>query len=655
MFATCMLALLLASQKPTDLNVVPLESLDLSAVRQSEGRPMKDLSVDGQPLKLGDTTYDHGVGVQAESYFRLKLEKRGRSFHALVGLNRGTQRSWGAVRFWIEGDGKILARSQVLTPRSAPEEIKADLNGVDVATLVCAASGFGIGGDHGDWVNAEFTMNPGAVPVPLAYPDEKPVILTPPSGPKPRFTGPRVFGVRPGHPIVFGVTATGDRPMTFLAANLPEGVQIDPKSGMLSGKLERPGKYSLRLTARNSKGYAQQSFQIVVGEKLALTPPMGWNSWNSWGGQVTGDEVQAAAKAMAAKLRDHGWLYVNIDDTWQGVRGGPYNAIIPNKKFPDMAGLVATIHSLGLKAGIYSTPWMGSYAGHIGGSADNADGTYPWLANADDTGFSRDALRAHRFGSVSFADRDVKQYVDWGFDYLKYDWNPIDIPHTQEAYGLLRNSGRDVVLSLSNDAPYANGAALGEYSQAWRTSGDMSDTWGAVKANAFSLNKWAKFQGPGHWDDEDMLVVGQVTLGDKMHASRLTPDEQYLHISQWCMLGSPLLIGCDLDNLDPFTLNLLTNDEVLDIDQDPLGVMAKPLRQTDSEQVWVKPLIDGGHAVGLYNTSEDPRTIKVSWMQLRLKGASHNVRDLWRQKDLGRKDRLEVVVPRHGVVLLKVS
>ena len=655
--------------------VTQLDDLDLSAARQTVGRPMKDLSSGGHPLTLGGKTYSHGVGVQAESYMRYRLNGQYTTFEATVGLDEESGRSWGSgVRFWIDGDGKILAHTGILDRNTGPQVIKANLAGVNLVTLVCAAGVFGIHGDHGDWADAVFIatkkmdprlrVNPAStasslsnssqppLPTPVAYPTEERTILTPPPGPRPRFTGARVFGVRPGHPILFDVTTTGDKPMTFIAANLPPGVYLDGATGVLTGEVNQPGKYLIRLTARNAAGYAQRNFQLVVGEKLALTPPMGWNSWNSWGYQVTQDEVESSTKAMAAKLRDHGWVYVNIDDTWQGLRGGAHNGIMPDRKFPDMSGLVSSIHAAGLKAGIYSTPWMASYAGHIGGSADSADGTYPWTPGDD--GGSGDAGKYRRFGAVSLVDRDVKQFADWGFDYLKYDWNPIDVPHTKVAYDLLRNSGRDLVLSLSNGAHIEDGDGLAAESESWRTSGDMSDTWAAVRDNAFKLAKWARFQGPGHWNDEDMLVVGRVTLGESMHASHLTPNEQYLHISQWCMLASPLLIGCDLDHLDDFTLSLLTNDDVLDIDQDPLGVMAHPVRQTDAEQIWVKPLADGSHAVGLYNISEEARTIRVSWAELHLGGGTHWVRDLWQQKDLGRLPGIEAQVPRHGVVLLRV-
>jgi alpha-galactosidase len=635
--------------------VVRLEDLDLSVIRQTVNSPKKNLNTAGRPLKVAGKSYDRGVGTHAESYFRIELGGKGKSLKALVGLDDGGPGSWGTgVRFWIEGDGKILARSRPMRRRQAPQPIEADLTGVKAVTLVAVASGFGVLGDYADWLDAQITMADG-VPKPVALAPEPTEILTPKPSPKPRFTGPGVFGVRPGHPVLFSVTATGEKPIRFTAERLPGWLKLDSETGQLSGTPDAPGEHLVRVSAKNRRGVAHRTVKFVVGEAIALTPPMGWNSWNSWGWNVTQDQVLGSAKVMATTLRDHGWSYVNIDDTWQGKRGGPFNAIMPNKKFPDMKGLVDQIHSLGLKAGIYSTPWMTSYAGHIGGSTDNENGTYPWMDRADANQQTGNAGRYQHIAKFDFTDRDVQQFDDWGFDYLKYDWNPIDVPHTKIAFDLMRASKRDMVFSLSNSAPFENGEGLAKYSQLWRTSGDMSDTWGAIRANSFELARWAKFQGPGHWNDEDMLVIGRVTLGDAMHPSHLTPNEQYLHISQWCLLGSPLLIGCDLEHLDPFTLNLLTNDEVLDIDQDPFGAMAKPIRQNDAEQIWERPLADGAVAVGIFNVSEAPRVIGVTWQELGLSGRL-GVRDLWRQQNLGRASRsFKTVVPRHGVVLIKIK
>lgn len=634
--------------------IIPLQDLDLRHVLQSVGAARKDLAVSGKPLVVGGKSYAHGVGTHAESYIRLRLDGRARRFRALVGLDDGGERFWGTgIQFWIEGDGRTLAKSRVFRRGTPAEPIEADLKGVKTVTLVAVGAGFGLRGDEADWLDPQFDMIRG-VPRPERIRVEPPIVLTPKTGPQPRLTGAAIFGVRPGHPILHSVTATGERPMRFTATGLPPGAALNESTGELSGAVDAPGTYEVRVAARNAKGEASRTLRLVVGEAIALTPPMGWNSWNSFDWRVTQEQVVGAARVVSERLRDHGWLYVNVDDSWQGKRGGPDNAIQPNRKFPDMKGMVDAIHGYGLKAGIYSSPWMETYAGHIGGSAESAEGTYSWLARADDTQQGGGGGQFQKVGPVSFVPNDTRQFAAWGFDYLKYDWNPIDVPHTKEASDLMRASGRDIVFSLSNSARLGDAAGLARYSQLWRTSGDMSDTWGAIRQNSFEKADWAPFQGPGHWNDEDMLVVGRVSVGEELHPSRLSPNEQYVHISQWCLLGSPLLIGCDLSALDPFTLGLLTNDEVIDIDQDALGGMAKPVRQEDTEQVWAKTMEDGSVAVGLFNLSEDSARMSVSLKELGLRG-EHVVRDVWRQRDLARSAReVRATVPRHGVLLLRL-
>ncbi len=417
----------------------------------------------------------------------------------------------------------------------------------------------------------------------------KALILTPPVSDKPRINGPKIFGVRPGSPFLYAIPATGKRPLTFSADGLPDGVKLDPATGLISGKLTQPGEVKVVLRASNELGSIEKPFRIVVGDRIALTPPMGWNSWNCWGGEVSQEKVLSSARAMVAKgLRDHGWTYINIDDGWQGVRGGLHNAIQPNSKFPDMKALGDEIHKMGLKFGIYSTPWIISYEGHIGGYSDNPDGTYDWVKEGDHNEFyriSRDpaqydgkrkAIRKH--GAYSFVDKDVAQWAEWGIDYLKYDWVPNDIPHVKEMSDALRRSGRDIFYSLSNNAPYGSAPELAHYANAWRTTVDIQDNWESLVKIGFSQDRWAGYAGPGHWNDPDMLVVGHVGWGPKLHLTKLTPDEQYTEVSLWCLLSAPLLIGCDLAQGDDFTLGLLTNDEVLDINQDPLGRQAVQIR-----------------------------------------------------------------------------
>jgi len=479
-------------------------------------------------------------------------------------------------------------------------------------------------------------------------------IRTPKPLATPRINGPSVFGVRPGSPLLYRIPATGDQPMEFSVGGLPAGLQVDSKTGLITGSLNKPGEHIVTLRAKNALGESFRKFRIVVGERIALTPPMGWNSWNCWGSKVDAEKVLQSARGMVSSgLINHGWTYINIDDAWQGKRGGPFSAIQGNEKFPNMKGLCDEIHKMGLKVGIYSTPWTTSYANHIGGSSENPEGTWapPTIPKK---GNVNKKILPWAIGKYSFARNDAKQWAAWGIDYLKYDWNPNEAPETAEMAKALRDSGRDVILSLSNSTPFNNIPDLSKLANCWRTTGDIRDTWQSMSSKGFSQDKWEPFAGPGHWNDPDMLVVGYVGWGSP-HPTRLTPDEQYTHISIWCLLSAPLLLGCDMERLDEFTLNLLTNDEVLAVGQDPLGKQATCVSTEGDLRVYAKDLEDGSNAVGLFNLGDKEATVTAKWSDLKLSGKL-NVRDLWRQKDLGQFDgQFQATVAPHGAELVKIQ
>jgi alpha-galactosidase len=483
---------------------------------------------------------------------------------------------------------------------------------------------------------------------------DAPEIRTPPAPMSPRINGPAIFGVRPGAPLLYHIPATGERPMEFSARSLPAGLRLDSKTGDLTGSLMPPGKHSVRLQARNARGSAEKEFTIFVGETIALTPPLGWNSWNCWGSRVDADKVLRSARGVVASgLINHGWTYINIDDAWQGKRGGPLKAIQGNEKFPDMKGLSDTIHGMGLKLGIYSTPWTTSYANHIGGSAENPEGTWekPTLPKR---GNVNKKILPWAIGKYSFATNDAKQWAAWGVDYLKYDWNPNEVPETKEMYDALRVSGRDIVLSLSNSTPFTNAPALSRLANCWRTSGDIRDTWDSMSKKGFGEDKWEAFAKRGHWNDPDMLVVGYVGWGTP-HPTKLTADEQYTHITLWCLLAAPLLLGCDMEKLDDFTVNLLSNDEVLAVNQDVLGKQARCIVNEGEVRVYAKELADGTKAVGLFNPGEAAAPVTVKWSDLQVKG-QQPVRDLWRQKELSVADsQIKLQVAPHGAELVRVG
>ncbi len=430
--------------------------------------------------------------------------------------------------------------------------------------------------------------------------------------------------------------------------NLPPSLAFNSETMVISGTAPAKGEYIVKISARNSLGLAESNLKIVTGEGLALTPPLGWNSWNCWGLSVDQEKVKAAGDAMVSSgLADHGWTYINIDDGWEAPARKADGELLANEKFPDMKSVGDYLHAYGLKLGIYSSPGPRTCGGYL--------------------------------GSYKHELQDVMTWERWGVDYIKYDWCSYsqiepkpDLAGMQKPYKLMREmlnkSRRDIVFSLCQ---YGMGDVWkwGEETggNLWRTTGDITDTWGSMSRIGFSQDKSSAYAGPGHWNDPDMLVVGKVGWGPSLHPSRLTADEQYTHITLWSLLASPLLIGCDMSQMDEFTLSLLTNDEVLEVNQDPLGRQAMPVKQEAGIEIWSKPLEDGSIAVGIFCTGgKSPvesfnwgdgnslTRIRLDWSDLNISG-SHKVRDLWRQIDLGEfADGFEAEVPFHGVLFVKI-
>ncbi len=646
-----LLTILAAACLATTLNpasaaeTVLVSELDLEKIQQGWGKPQADRAVANNRITIGGQVFDHGIGTHAGSLFVIDLNGGSERFTASVGIDDETG-GQGSVEFSVIGDRKILWKSGIMKGGQPPQKVDLDVKGVRILMLRVGDAGDGMDSDHADWADAKLEVT-GEKPqaITMQLPQEKGQILTPRPGDTPRITGPRIFGVRPDSPFLFRVTATGRRPMKFDAKGLPSGLKIDKATGQITGSITRAGEYPVTLSARNASGKAQRAFKIVVGDRIALTPPMGWNSWNCWAGSVDSDKVLRSALAMfTSGLANHGWTYINIDDTWQGKRSGPYKALQGNKKFPDMKKLCDQIHSLGLKVGIYSTPWITSYAGFPGGSSNNRDGAWQ---DPQDSG-----KWVH--GKYRFHENDARQWADWGIDYLKYDWHVLDVPHVSDMATALRWCGRDIIYSLSNSAPIDHASDWARLANCWRTTGDITDTWESMNGIGFSQDKWKDFAGPGHWNDPDMLIVGHVGWGSNLHPTKLSPDEQYTHITLWCLLSAPLLIGCDLEKLDDFTLNLLTNDEVLDVNQDPLGRQAGRISVAGDLEVWAKDLEDGSKAVGLFNRGLLDSSVTVNWQNLGISG-KHAVRDLWRQKNLGEFiDQFTAPVPPHGAAMIRI-
>jgi alpha-galactosidase len=566
------------------------------------------------------------------------------------------------IQFFVVGDQKILFESGPMKVGDEPKKVNVSLAGIQRLGLLVTVNldDEGYGRTYSNWADARLVMQGESLPQPIPNDGEK-YILTPAPAKTPRINSAGIFGVTPGNPFLYTIAASGERPITFSAKNLPGKLSLDAKTGIISGKVSKKGTYLATLQAKSASGEASKQLKIVVGDTIALTPPIGWNGWNSWARNIDGEKVLASANAMVKMgLSNHGWTYINIDDTWEGQRGGKFNGLQPNEKFPKFKEMIDNIHAMGLKLGVYSTPWISTYAGYAGASSDFEKGEYPDSIKAN--------KRAYRHvGKFRFEKEDALQMAEWGVDYLKYDWR-IDLVSAERMSDALKKSGRDILYSLSNSAPFAQAKDWARVFNAWRTGPDIRDSWLSLYTSAFTIDKWAPFGGPGHWNDPDMLILGNVTTGTDLHPTRLTPDEQYSHVSIFSLLAAPLLIGCPIEQLDDFTLNLLTNDEVIAINQDPLGRPARLIADENGVQIWAKQLEDGSVAVGLFNTAdfgktpqsyfnwgnEMPKQFTLDFKKLGLTGTL-KLRDLWRQKDLGEfSGSYSAEIRYHGVIMLRI-
>jgi len=655
-YVTCFaaIALFLLSCSVSKKETIRLSALDLTGTKQGWGTAQIDKSVTGKALSIAGKQYDFGVGTHANSVIRIDLNKKPVHFQATVGLDDQALNTGGSIIFRIMGDGRILWESPVMKSGSAAVPVSLDINQVQLLSLLVTDAGDGIDHDHADWALAQFTGDSkyikGWIPV-----IEPAVILTPKPGPKPRITGAKIFGVRPGSPFLFKISATGNKPMKYEALNLPAGLTVDPSTGIISGSLPQAGEFVCTFKVTNDAGTHERPFKIVCGNTLGLTPQMGWNSWYVWENHVTEKIMREAADAMVnSGMIDHGYQYVNIDDCWAvkptsdqpEINGNPRDKkgnILSNKRFPDMKGMVDYIHAKGLKAGTYTSPGTTTCAGHT--------------------------------SAYGYEEQDVKQFVNWGFDFLKYDWcsygdiaKDTSLAEYQKPYilisSILQKQPRDIILNLCQygmGKVWKWGKQVGGNS--WRTAGDLGGSFEGIGTalfrdgfDVYSSDSLHRYGGPGGWNDPDYLLFGYLSnWKGQTVPTPLTPNEQYTQMSLWALVAAPLIFSGDMARLDDFTLNVLTNDEIIDVDQDPLGKPGFRVMKSGDIEVWKRELEDGSLAVGLFNRGEQPIQVKASWHDLGLSGKC-SVRNLWEQKDLGKYAmEFSEMVGRHGVVMVRIQ
>ncbi len=642
-------ALVLFVSGQTDAGTVWMDELDLGAIYQGWGEPKVGTSVQSKPLRLDGKTFKRGIGSHATGAIHVALDGQAERFQATVGVNDGT-RGRGTVTITAYGDETVLFRSEILRGGGAPVELDLGLTGIRHLVLVMGDGGDDISYDHVDWADAKFVVK-GDDPKIVPPAEEERVMLTPKPPREPRINGPRITGVRPGRPLLFRIPCTGARPMRFAVEGLPEGLEVERETGYITGRIadETHRTYHTTLVAENAHGRAERALRIAVGETLALTPPMGYNHWYAHYNRITDAMMREAADVMVETgMADVGYQYVNIDDCWMNapkyddpMRVGPLRDddgnLIPNQHFPDMKALTDYIHAKGLRAGAYISPGPLTCAGFA--------------------------------GSWEHEEQDARQFAEWGFDFLKYDWcsytkvaKDDSLEELKKPYfkmsALLRKQERDMVLNLCQYGMgdvWKWGEEVGGH--CWRTAGDLGFELTGYHRVALRNAAFHPYARPGAWNDPDYLLIGRVGKAHGMGEPEpcpLTPNEQYSYMSLWCLMASPLFFSGDMASLDAFTLNVLCNPEVIDINQDPLGKQGYPVAERGEAEVWKKELEDGSLAVGLFNRAEVAQAVTVKWEDIGVDG-EQALRDLWRHEDLGNfENEFSVKIPRHGVLLLWV-
>lgn len=457
----------------------------------------------------------------------------------------------------------------------------------------------------------------------------------------PVINDPVVVGNRVNTPFLFTIPASGERPMKWSAQGLPDGLVLDENSGIISGKATVEGLYNIALCVSNRLGETRSNLEIRIGKILALTPPMGWNGWNLFMCEVNEQLVKEMADALVSTgLRDLGYQYINLDDGWQEENRDINGDIVINRtKFPNGIKYLADyLHDRGLKLGIYS---------------DAAEYTCE-----------------KRAGSYGYEKRDVEKYVEWGVDFLKYDYcfapesKDTAIVRYRKMAETIQHCGRSIVFSVcewGDREPWTWAPGLG--ANLWRTTQDIRDIWvhKSKKNNGifqiFEKNiRLADVAGPGKWNDPDMLLAGLYGKGPATTRGNYVPTlaEYRAQFALWCLMASPLLISTDIRSMKEEIRSVLMHKELIKINQDRLGKQAQSIIDSEDVHVIAKPLSDGSYAIGILNKRETKISYKLIMKDLNF-GKVISVKDIWKNEPLpDKKESLFLEIDAHDCLVFQI-
>jgi len=456
---------------------------------------------------------------------------------------------------------------------------------------------------------------------------------------KPAVLTPSVLGVSTGKPFFYRIPAIGERPIAFSAASLPEGVRLEGR--ILTGCLADDGEWNIEITAENARGRAAKVLRLTCARDNALrTPLMGFTTWNAFANEVAQQDMQRTAQQLVdLGIADYGYGYVNLDSGWQLEYGGEFDAIQPNRKFPDMKRMYDFLHSLGLRGGIYSTPMLTAW-----GCPSELE-SIPGCTRGEP-----DILRTCWMGGVGMEhmeENNVRQWEQWGVDYLKYDWRPTDPFTCDPMKQALLKSSREIPLCVSVLASRDYAPYWSQNCCSWRDNPDSLDKWDRCIEIMDTVDGWKPYVRPGHFFDLDMLEIGDMFWNKGNRG--LTDAEELFCYSLRAFFSSPIQLSCRLENLTEFEFDMICNEEVIAINQDALADYPEEIATDGSVRVYKRALENGDTAYALFNMED---RVSVGTLDLPENAV---VRDVWMKETLPAAERLTCELPPHGARIFRAG
>ena len=458
---------------------------------------------------------------------------------------------------------------------------------------------------------------------------------------KPKIMMPSVYGFSTGKEMFYTVPVIGKRPIHISVRNLPDGLCFT--DGKFSGKIDADVEYSVTVIAENELGRAEKEVRLSVApDNLLRTPLMGFTTWNAYESAVSAEKVLRAAHLMRdLGIAEYGYGYINLDSGWQKEYGGKYDAVMPNEKFPDMKAMYDEIHSLGFHGGIYSTPMLTAWG------CPREYGSVPGCTVGEP-----DILYTMQNGGIGVVrkeENNVRQWVEWGVDYLKYDWTPTD-PHNAEFMKKeLRAAERDIAFCATVSASDAYGRYWQKNCSSWRDNCDSVPYFSNIRNRFDTVDKWENFVCAGHFYDLDMLAIGRQDLFSELPS--LSENEELAEYTMTAFFSSPIQLSCHLDKLTEFEFDMICNDEIIEINQDSLASYPK-LQKTYGQRdtvIYRRELCNGDFAVAVFNMGD---TAFSDTYEL---GGMYRVRDVWAKENIGTADRLEIELMPHSAAVYRMS